>query len=167
MKNFICGILFILATTIFIWRIVLSVQFDQQCGGYLKQAADANTIELALDRLNLAIKYIEDHNLTDGYTSVMWRTEDENVGYWYTNIKACTHELEQGIDGSQLEKANLLMKVRETLTDNGESGTVLTIPDGISVYPYNLLWGILLIVASFIYLVIIIVAVYNLQEYLY
>lgn len=119
-----------------------------------------------MDRLNLAIKYIEDHNLTDGYTSVMWRTEDENVGYWYTNIKACTHELEQGIDSSQLEKANLLMKIRETLTDNGESGTVLTIPDGISVYPYNLLWGILLIVASFIYLVIIIVAGYNLKEYI-
>lgn len=114
----------------------------------------------------MAVKYIEDHNLTDGYTSVMWRTEDENVGYWYTNIKACTHELKQGIDGSQLEKANLLMKVRETLTDNGEIGTVLTIPDGISVYPYNLLWGILLIIASFIYLIIIVIAVYNLQEYL-
>ena len=53
MKNFICGILFILATTIFIWRIVLSVQFDQQCGGYLKQAADANTVEFT----NIAAGY--------------------------------------------------------------------------------------------------------------
>ena len=58
--------------------IVKSVQFKQECSGYLKQAADANTVELALERLNLALDYIESHNLTSGYTSVLWRTENEN-----------------------------------------------------------------------------------------
>lgn len=151
MKGFLAILLFVIATVIFTCRVVLNIQFNQNCAGYLKQAADANTVELALDRLNLAVKYIEDHNLTDGYTSVLWRTENENVGYWYTNIKACVSELEQGINGSQLEKANLLMKVRETLTDNGESGTELTIPKGISVYPNNLLWGLLMWIGVFIY----------------
>lgn len=32
--------------------IVKSVKFDQECGGYLKQAANAATPELALERLN-------------------------------------------------------------------------------------------------------------------
>ena len=136
--------------------IVKSVQFNQNCGGYLKQAADANTVELALDRVNKALDYIEAKGLTQGYTSVLWRTEDENIGYWYENIKACKSELETNLDASSLEKSNVLMKVRESLTDNGEKGTELTVPPGISRYPDNLVYGILLwislilLVAAFI-----------------
>lgn len=122
---------------------VKSIQFNQQCSGYLKQAADANTVELALDRVNLALGYIESHNLTNGYTSVLWRTEDENIGYWYQNIKACQKELENNLEASSLEKSNVLMKVRESLTDDGEKGTELTVPPGISRYPNNLVYGIL------------------------
>lgn len=121
--------------------IVKSIQFNQQCAGYLKQAADANTAELALERLNLAIDYVERHELTEGYTSVLWKTEDENIGYWYRNLKACQSELEGCIGATQLEQSNVLMKVRESLTDDGENGTSLTIPCGISRYPYNTAWG--------------------------
>ena len=122
--------------------IVKSIQFQQQCSGYIKQAADANTAELALSRLNTAIDYVEDHGLTSGYTSVLWRTEDENIGFWYENLKACRDELTSCLDGTQLEKSNVLMKVRESLTDEGEKGTTLTIPSGISRYPNNLAFGI-------------------------
>ena len=120
--------------------IVKGIRFNQQCSGYLKQAADANTVEIAHDRLDKALTYIEKNNLTNGYTSIVYKTEDENVGFWYENIKACKNELEQCKDATQLEKTNVLMKVRETLTDNGESGTIPTIPDGISRYPYNALY---------------------------
>lgn len=118
--------------------IVNNIQFNQNCGGYLKQAADANTVEIAHDRICKALDYIEKNNLTSGYTSILWKTEDENVGFWYENIKACKNELELCKDASQLEKTNVLMKVRETLTDDGgQDGTILTVPDGISRYPYN------------------------------
>ena len=65
---------------------------------------------------------------------------------WYNNIKACQNELKTATNSSQLEKTNLLMKVRESLTDIGKGdngGTVITIPDGISRYPNNTFWGIL------------------------
>ena len=81
--------------------------------------------------------YIESNGLVIGYTSVLWKTEDENIGFWYRNIKACQRELVECKNKSQLEKTNVLMKVRESLTDNGENGTVLTIPSGISRYPSN------------------------------
>ena len=132
---------------------VKSIQFDQNCGGYLKQAADANTVELATERLGIALKYIEDNGLTNGYTSVVYRTEDENVGYWYDNIKASYNELVAAKNGSALEKSNVLMKVRESLTDNGEGGeTTLTVPDGISRYPNNAIYGVLRLL-SFILLI--------------
>lgn len=127
--------------------VVKSIQFTQNCGGYLKNAADANTVELALERVTVALDYIEAHNLTDGYTSVLWKTEDENINYWYRNVKACKEELENALDATQLEKSNVLMKVRESLTDNGEKGTRLTVPDGISRYPYNAILGVLRLIS--------------------
>jgi VIT1/CCC1 family predicted Fe2+/Mn2+ transporter len=51
------------------------------------------------------------------------------------------------------------MKVRESLTDNGESGTVLTIPEGISRYPHNWIYGIFNLV-SFILGVIFLLYVF-------
>ena len=124
-----------------------SIEFDQNCGGYLKQAADANTAELALNRLDMAVKYAEERGLTNGYTSVFYKTEDDNIGYWYQNLKACQKELQEVIGKSQLEQTNVLMKVRESLTDNGEEGTELTVPGGIARYPYNVFYGILTLLA--------------------
>ncbi len=143
------GILMLLVGAfLFIAPISMYIEFQQQCGGYLKQAADANTVELAQERLDLALKYIEEKGYTSGYTSVMWKTEDENIGYWYQNLKACQKELNEALDGTQLEKSNVLMKVRESLTDNGEKGTVLTVPSGLAKYPHNLLLAILEIIGA-------------------
>lgn len=133
---------------VFVAPISMGIEFSQQCSGYLKQAADANTVELALDRLNLAVKYIEEKGYTDGYTSIVYKTEDENIGYWYQNIKACQKELNDALDGTQLEKSNVLMKIRESLTDEGEKGTVLTIPSGLAKYPHNALLAILEIIGA-------------------
>ena len=131
--------------------LIMNIQFDQNCGGYLKQAADANTVELAKQRIDIAVKYMEDNHLTDGYTSVLWRTEGDNVGYWYNNVKACQKELAECQDGSQLEKSNVLMKVRESLTDDGKKGTELTLPKGISRYPDNALFGVLFWIGALIF----------------
>lgn len=144
-KTILAIFLFIISCIIPTVCIVRSVEFDQNCEGYIKQAADANTVELSLDRLNKAISYAEEHNLTKGYTSVLWKTEDENIGFWYENLAACRDELvliSEKEDATQLEKSNILMKVRESLIDNdGESGDTVTIPDGISRYPDNAAFG--------------------------
>lgn len=127
------------------------IEFDQNCGGYLKQAADANTAELALKRLDKAVKYAEERGLTEGYTSVFYKTEDDNIGYWYQNLKACQKELREVIGKSQLEQTNVLMKVRESLTDNGKDGTELTVPGGIARYPYNVFYGIMILLAVLLF----------------
>jgi hypothetical protein len=121
-----------------VWIICLRVEFNQNCKGYLKQAADANTIELAIDRLDKAIEYAESKNWTDGYTSILWKTEDDNIGFWYKNIKASREELEKALYASQMEQTNVLMKLRETLTESGEDGTYITYPCGLWKYPKNL-----------------------------
>jgi hypothetical protein len=134
----------ILCSFIVIWggiRIYSNIEFKQEAGGHLKRAADANTVELAAKEMDIALKYLEDNNLTTGYTSVIYKTPDEDIEFWYTNLKSATDELKKvGPDATQLEMSNLLLKLRETLLDPGEKKSELTVPEGISVYPHNVFY---------------------------
>lgn len=143
------SVLIIISLVIFTTIIVKYVSFNQQCGGYLERAANSNSIEMALEQVSIALEYIEENNFTTGYTSILWRTPDEDIKYWYDNLKTCQDELLSVTpEMSSLEKTNILMKLRESLTDNGKDGTKLIIPDGISRYPNNTMWGILLWLAG-------------------
>ena len=127
--------------------IVRGIQFDRGAEGYLKRAADANTVELAETQLGIAVDYIEKKDLTKGYTSVIYRTPDEDVGFWYTNLKISLEEL-QALDSAStvLERSNMLMKLRETLIDDSGSGVRITTPAGISLFPMNTgfaIWGLI------------------------
>lgn len=148
----------IIFTTIFLaWgtvRAVRSIQFDMQCKSYLKLAADANSVELAKENLEKAINYAEKNNLTEGIIGIIFKDPINDVGFWYNNMKACYAELDNlPDDATSLEKTNVLMKLRESLVDVGES-TVVTLPTGISVYPYNVLfciWGWLSLILACVF----------------
>lgn len=131
-----------------IWFTSMRIEFNQNCKGYLKQAADANTVELALDRLDKALSYAERKGWTDGYTSILWKTEDENIGFWYDNLKASRQELILVQNSSQLEQTNVLMKLRETLTESTDNGTAITYPTGLWKYPHNGLYAVLLCIVN-------------------
>ena len=146
MKRVLITILALVSITIFGLRIAEKVEFKQNVTGYLKRAADANTIELAEAELTKVIDYLEANNLTSGYTSILWKTPDEDIDYWYRNLKASQIELQTLESESALEKTNVLIKLRETLVDVGES-TKVTVPDDLSVYPNNKLWAVLMFIA--------------------
>lgn len=141
----------IIATLVFgAWctvRIIKDVQFNINCKQYLKRAADANTVETAMEELAKAISYAEENNLTEGIVSIFLHQPKNDVGYWYKNMKEAYAELEKlPENATSLEKTNVLMKLRETLTDEIESGVSITIPNGISIYPSNVAyfwWGLL------------------------
>lgn len=135
-----------------IWYILL----DKDCLGYLKRAADSNTIELARQEMEKALDYIEAHNLTNGYTSVIYRTPDEDIGFWYNNLTSAKRELDviaTTTDATSLEKSNVLMKLRETLLDHSGSGEKLTCPQGLSIYPHNKEVAILLVLFFLVFTV--------------
>jgi len=72
---------------------------------------------------------------------VIYQTPAEDLGFWYQNIQASHDELSQ-VDSAtaQLEKSNILIKLRETLLDRGDSRDSVTDPTGISIYPNNTLY---------------------------
>lgn len=148
----------IIATLIFgAWgtmRAVMWVQFETNCTQYLKRAADASSVETAKEQLERAISYAESQNLTEGVVSIFLHQPKNDIGYWYRNMTEAYTELENiPEDASQLEKTNVLMKLRETLTDETDSGTSVTIPKGISVYPSNVMyfwWGLISAIACIV-----------------
>lgn len=155
-KVIVCVVCFVLPLVTLAVCFVKDIQFDQGCAGFLKQAADANSVELAERQLSLAIDYIEKNGLTSGYTSVIYRTEDENIGFWYENLKVCQKELVETRGNSTLENTNVLMKLRESLTDESEKGTKLTIPPGLYLYPHNAVFMVLGSISLIMFLVSIV-----------
>jgi hypothetical protein len=81
---------------------------------------------------------MEENKLTEGYTSVWYDTQEDDISFWYNNLKSAESELNTiGANASQLEKSNVLIKLRETLLDQDKNGEHVTVPNGISRYPHN------------------------------
>ena len=155
MKSFV--LLLLSFISLLLWggyRIVASVHAEQDYIGYLKRAADANSVEMAKVELTRAVTELERQRLTNGYTSILYRTPSEDIGFWYTNLKTSLKELQDlPPNSSSLEKSNMLIKLRETLLDGGKDGENITCPDGISVYPLNTaiaLWAIISLILGII-----------------
>ena len=144
MKKIRISLLLLLSLSILATRTIKSIQLYQNCTGYLKRAAYASTVETAKDELQKSIQYLEDNELTSGYTSIIWRTPNDDIGFWYKNLKSTESELSK-VDSttSSVEKTNLLIKLRETLLDDSKNGNKVTTPNGLSRYPNNILWAIL------------------------
>jgi hypothetical protein len=128
--------------TLFLWggyRVFAYAKFKVECGDYLKAAAKAETVELAEESLKKAVTYMEKNGLTEGYTSVFWKTSNEDVGFWYTNISSRLQELKSLTSGAtSTEKAEVLAELKKTLLFNVSCGCNVIIPGGISVYPHNI-----------------------------
>jgi hypothetical protein len=157
MKTIVRIMLSMLVVSVFTVTTIKTIKLKQNCTGYLKQAADASSVDVAKEQLGKSIKYLEDNNITSGYTSVLWRTPDEDIEFWYNNLKTSQAELIKVNDStSSVSKTNLLMKLRETLLDNKE----VTVPTGLARYPNNTLFGVLNVMT------VLMVAGWYLKEYI-
>ena len=140
MKNSVGFVLILAACVVFGFRISKNIEFKQNVKGYLKRAADASTVQLANEEISKAINYLEVNDMTTGYTSVLYKTPDEDIDFWFRNLKASQHELQALKSESALEKTNVLIKLRETLLDTGEK-TKVTVPKALHLYPNNKVWA--------------------------
>ena len=74
-------------------------------------------------------------------TSILYNTPDEYLGFWYKNLKTAYTSLTLLPPGTtELEKSNMLLKLRETIFDQKETGLIVTAPAGISLFPHNIVY---------------------------
>ena len=123
---------------LFVVTMYMNISFDRDVDQRLKRAADANTITIAKEELGAAVHELERRNVTSGYTSIFYNTPDEDLGFWYRNLKASYDELDRIAENtSQLERTNVLMKLRQTLLDHSNGNERVTVPCGACFYPNN------------------------------
>lgn len=131
---FLIAIISLPATGIWIYK---SITFKQNCSGHLDRAATASTVEIAKEELGKAISYLENNNLTAGSTHILYSTPDNDIAYWYKNLKSAYQQLEKvSATGTDMEKTNELLKLHENLIGRGDKGSshVIT-PPRIALYP--------------------------------
>lgn len=128
------SIIFAASLTFLIYFVVLQISFYQNVTSYLQGAADANSVQLALDRMTPALNFLEETNRTEGYSHLLIKTEKVNVGFWYDNLVSAKKDVEEASNRTlgKLEESNLLLKLRETILNN--DGNV-TKPSHIVLYP--------------------------------
>ena len=128
------------------YGVYRDVLFNMECEGYLKRAANSNSIELAKSNLDHAIQYIEKNQLTSGNSAIFIKGPSTNITLWYANLKACQKEIwEMSVKGGNtLEQTNLLMKLRESLLNN----ELVIVPEFLSMYPYQKVIILTLIIST-------------------
>lgn len=145
------GVSLVLAGLVcFVMIIFRIVMFNIDCGGHMELAAKANSISLAQQEMRMVVKYLEDHNLTKGNTAVLWNTPQQDLNFFYNNMKASLEELERiEDDSSSLDKSNVLMKLRETLTEtSGKGSEKMCVPFGITRAPHQVLFIIWAVISA-------------------
>lgn len=127
--------------------ITLHIEFKQNCTSYLKGAANANSISLAINRLQPAILFLEQNHKTQGYSHIFIKTEDANVTFWFQNLKSAQHELLkiQHTTLTPLEESNVLMKLKETIMEQNQYGSYVTLPPHIVFFPQQTQWALTII----------------------
>lgn len=136
----LCIICVIVPFIVYGTAIVKSVQMDADCVSYFRLAGDANSVKLAEKHLTTAITYLEEHDLINGYTKIIFYKPTNDFGIWYENLKSAQGQLQELAsreDLTDLEESNALMKLRETLFNSGDG---VTHPFMISFYPNCIAW---------------------------
>lgn len=87
MKNLLAILLILTSILIYRGRYQKESILSQNVTEKLTKAANANTIEIAKEELSQSLAYLESKKLTKGFTSLIWKTKNENIGYWFKNLE--------------------------------------------------------------------------------
>ncbi len=117
-----------------------SIKLEQNCTGHIGLACHSYNINFAKLELGTTIKWLERNNLTNGYTSAYWQTPDEDISFWYKNLKGAYNMLDSTSRcNPTITETNItLLRLRQTLSTS--DGTNIICPSGLSTYPDNKLW---------------------------
>jgi hypothetical protein len=139
---------------------VVDYKFECNVKGYLQRTANANNVKNANENLTKVISYLEEKNLTKGNSSLFFDTPENDIAYWYKNLKDAQVELQSIPENvSLLEQSNVLIKLRETLISHSDKGEELIIPENLQYYPFQIFWNIIIgfDIASVILFIILVI----------
>lgn len=129
--------------TFSIVRAVKAQRFMDDCMYHLDKAqseinGNKESVDKSIREMDIAINYIEKHNLTIGLTTISGNEADEDLAEWYSVIKARYSYLIFLKD----ETPENLHKYGDYVIMKNYSPRPAVSPPGISVFPHNTLYCI-------------------------
>ena len=129
--------------------IISTIYFRVKCETPLRKAALAETIPEAKVNLDKAIQFVEQNQLTTGYSSLFFKEDEYNITKWYATLKSAQSEIDilyvKGYD--QVEELDALIALLIKLTDIPENkqcvflNDIVFVPTGIQFVPlYEFVW---------------------------
>ena len=129
--------------------IISTIYFRVKCETPLRKAALAETIPEAKVNLDKAIQFVEQNQLTTGYSSLFFKEDEYNITKWYAMLKSAQSEIDilhvKGYD--RVEEIDALIVLLIKLTDIPENkqcvflNDVVFVPTGIQFVPlYESVW---------------------------
>lgn len=140
-------------------RVHKANEFDNQVGSYLQAAYETDDPTAADKYLSTAIAYLDENKMTNGFTSVLYKSPSDDVGEWYEKLGVVAKEIHnapvkpEGLNTDEATKngahptdpgksrwAALMRKlgiVKVRPASKGEEPAYVEVksPDGISIYP--------------------------------
>ena len=135
------------------------IEIKQDITSPLKKAADAPTLDLAIDQLNDAITGIEDHGLDQGSSHLIYPTSSTDLGLWYKHLTAVRDEIVKMESDSTITSTDInlqLVKLREVILDAGSEGRQkVTSPPHLVMYPYHKPFVVFSLIFGLIWIILI------------
>lgn len=151
----------LLAMPFFGWaitRIVKNNRFDNNVTYYIDEADKSNDITYSCEKASIANDYLKNNNLTSGYTSIVSRERDEDLYIFYDSIDKKTNYF-------CLSRNKDYIKLYQEYADmRNMKPHDVSVPQGISIYPYNLFYLIWMLVSTTMMIISIIGVVTFIDE---
>ena len=125
---------------------------NKNCIKYIKDTATTTDVIQAENNLSKAIEYLETNNLTKGNTGCFTKVSDDDINDWYQTLKYYQSEFQEIIknDIESYKGAYMILNFqKEMLTSEGE----VFYPEHLEIYPYQLIWTIILIIGIVIFVI--------------
>jgi hypothetical protein len=127
----------------FAFSVWVDFQFSQNFSSHLDRAAHAPSIKVAHQELKQVEDYLVTNNLTTGNSSTFYDVNQNDLAYFYGNVKDSTAqlaELEKSGDSTSVNSSNELMRIEGTFKVKGEKGESLRTPESLSHAPNQRIW---------------------------
>ena len=121
--------------------IVKGIVFNRDCGAYLERASQAPTPDIARVSLDKALAYLNENHMTEGNTYIIIPSPNDTLEWLYSRVSQARKVLDEiTVKSTPLEVSNVMIRMKDSISEQGESGEHVILPVHVALWPYQLFW---------------------------
>lgn len=152
----------LLSAPFFSWaitRIIKKEIFDNNFTYHINQSMSGTDPSKSYEEFVSALLYLQSHNLTSGYTTIVIRSPSEDISIFYDGIFK-KFQYSQKLASLPPEE---IKQYQEYVVNKNLATTQIKEPEGISIYPYNGIYFVWMLI-SILLLVLSIIGIFTFMD---